>query len=63
MARSLHESYDSGYKGGLKAARRTALRRQDRAVAAEALEAMEVDPAEDDYDLATWILDQAWFPA
>ena len=43
MARSTHESFDTAYKGGLKAARRTALRVADRVTVTEALEAMAED--------------------
>jgi hypothetical protein len=40
MSRSLHESFDTAYKGSLKAAARVARRRADRLTVAEALEAM-----------------------
>jgi hypothetical protein len=47
MSRSIHESFDTAYKGGLKAARRTALRVADRATVAEALEALAGDDRTD----------------
>jgi len=40
MSRSLHESFDTAYKGSLKAAARVARRRADRLTVAEAMEAM-----------------------
>ena len=40
MARSTHESFDTAYKGSLKAAARVARRRADRLTVAEALEAL-----------------------
>ena len=43
MSRSLHESFDTAYKGSLKAAARVARRRADRLTVVEALEAMADD--------------------
>jgi hypothetical protein len=69
MARSLHESFDTAYKGGRKAARRTALRREDRLTVAEALEAMveDAEPAEvfgfDPEDWQWWVETREWFCA
>lgn len=40
MSRSTHESFDTAYKGGLKAAARVARRRADRLTVVEALEAL-----------------------
>jgi hypothetical protein len=68
MARSLHESFDTAYKGSLKAARRTALRAADRATVAEALAAMVEDeeptrPAIDLDDCKWWIPTGVWLCA
>lgn len=46
MSRSLHESFDTAYKGSLKAAARVARRRADRLTVAEALEAEADGPTE-----------------
>lgn len=47
MSRSLHESFDTAWKGSLKAAARAARRRDDRLTVVEALEAMAGDDRTD----------------